>query len=372
MKKAALYIRVSTQEQALEGYSIGAQKDRLINYCKAHDWIISDIYVDGGYSGSNLNRPGIQKLIEEIDKTDIVLVYKLDRLSRSQKDMLHLIEDIFLPSNVDFVSMNESFDTSTPFGRAMIGILSVFAQLEREQIKERSLMGRNERAKEGLFHGGPFYPIGYDYIDGRLVINEYEAAQIRKIYDWYIGGLSPRKISERLRAEGYTNKYGSWKSESSIISVLTTDVYLGTIKYNDVVKENAHEPIISHELFEKVALERKKRRKKYGDSAYKSNYLLQGLLFCGKCGARYYIKHNYGIYKYYTCYSRGKTAPHLIKDPNCNNRNWHIPELEKIVEDEICRLAFDPFYFKSLTQKKELSSKNKLKDEETIINLNNQ
>ena len=154
MKRAALYIRVSTLEQAQEGYSIGAQKERLLAFCKAHDWLVADFYIDGGYSGSNLDRPGIQKLIAETGSFDLVLVMKLDRLSRSQRDTLYLIEDVFLPAGVDFISMAESFDTSTPFGRAMIGILSVFAQLEREQIKERTFMGRVERAKEGLFHGG--------------------------------------------------------------------------------------------------------------------------------------------------------------------------------------------------------------------------
>ena len=91
MKRVALYIRVSTTEQAQEGYSIGAQKERLIAYCKAHDWLIADVYVDGGYSGSNLKRPGIQKLMKETERFDIVLVYKLDRLSRSQRDTLYLI-----------------------------------------------------------------------------------------------------------------------------------------------------------------------------------------------------------------------------------------------------------------------------------------
>lgn len=194
MKKAGLYIRVSTLEQAQEGYSIGAQKERLIAFCKAHDWAIADIYVDGGYTGANLDRPGMQKLISEIGKMDVVLVYKLDRLSRSQKDTLYLIEEVFLPNNVDFVSMNESFDTSTPFGRAMIGILSVFAQLEREQIKERTQMGRIARAKQGLYHGGGCMPIGYDYKDGKLVVNEYEAIQIKKIFEWYIGGMATDKI----------------------------------------------------------------------------------------------------------------------------------------------------------------------------------
>lgn len=94
MRRAALYIRVSTLEQAQEGYSVGEQRERLIAYCKAQDWLIADIYVDGGYTGSNLNRPGIQKLMSETEKFDVVLVYKLDRLSRSQRDTLYLIEEI--------------------------------------------------------------------------------------------------------------------------------------------------------------------------------------------------------------------------------------------------------------------------------------
>ena len=105
MKRAAIYIRVSTQEQAQEGYSVGEQRERLIAYCKAQAWVIANIYVDGGYSGANLNRPGIQKLMAETANFDIVLVYKLDRLSRSQRDTLYLIEEIFLPNKVDFVSM---------------------------------------------------------------------------------------------------------------------------------------------------------------------------------------------------------------------------------------------------------------------------
>ena len=108
----------------------------------------------------------------------MVVVYKLDRLSRSQKDTLTLIEDNFIKNKVEFVSINENFDTSTPFGRAMIGILSVFAQLEKDQITERFTMGRIGRAKNGLYHGGPTAPTGYDYVDGKLVINEYEAIQV--------------------------------------------------------------------------------------------------------------------------------------------------------------------------------------------------
>ena len=337
MKRAALYIRVSTQEQAQEGYSVGEQRERLIAYCKAHDWAVKEIYADPGYSGSNLNRPGIQKLMADIKDCDIVLVYKLDRLSRSQRDTLYLIEEVFLPNNTDFVSMQESFDTATPFGKAMIGLLAVFAQLEREQIKERTKMGRIARAKLGLYHGGGYIPIGYDYEDGKLIINPYEAEQIRKIFKWYIAGESLISITNKLQAEGYTNKYGSWSSWSSIRNVIGNETYTGTIHFEDVTVENAHEAIISKEQFELAQRMHVKRQDKYGMTAFQSKYLLTGLLFCGKCGARYYRRNSY-----YTCYSRSKQIKSMVKDPNCKNRNWKAQELEALVEAKVLEVIRSP------------------------------
>lgn len=148
-KKAAIYIRVSTQEQATEGYSIQAQTDRLTKYVEAKDFILYKKYIDAGYSASKLERPAMQELIQDVQskKVDVVIVYKLDRLSRSQKDTMYLIEDIFRPNDVELISMQESFDTSTAFGSATVGMLSVFAQLERKSISERMITGRVERAK---------------------------------------------------------------------------------------------------------------------------------------------------------------------------------------------------------------------------------
>lgn len=129
------YVRVSTENQ-LENYSIEEQISRLKSYCAAKDMILLKIYTDGGYSGGNTDRPALKQMLADIKtvNVDAVLVYKLDRLSRSQKDTLTLIEDEFLAHDVDFISINENFDTSTPFGKAMIGMLSVFAQLEKDQI----------------------------------------------------------------------------------------------------------------------------------------------------------------------------------------------------------------------------------------------
>ena len=343
MRRAAVYIRVSTQEQAQEGYSVGEQKERLIAYCKAQDWLIADIYVDGGYTGSNLNRPGIQKLMAETDKFDVVLVYKLDRLSRSQRDTLYLIEEIFLPNNVDFVSMQESFDTSSPFGKAMIGLLAVFAQLEREQIKERTKMGRIARAKAGLYHGGGYIPIGYDYDHdaGKLVINPYEAEQVRKIFEWYLSGGSLKSITDRLQDEGFTNKYGSYSSWSSVRYILENETYLGRIHFGDVLVEHAHEAIVSEEQFNAVQVLRGKRREQYGATAFQSKHWLTGLIFCGNCGGRYYLR-NSGKYSYYACYSRTKQIKSMVKDPNCKNKNWKGPELEAKIDARIRELLHSP------------------------------
>lgn len=349
MKRAAVYIRVSTQEQAQEGYSVGEQKERLIAYCKAQDWLIADIYVDGGYSGSNLNRPGIQKLMGETDKFDVVLVYKLDRLSRSQRDTLYLIEEVFLPHDVDFVSMQESFDTATPFGKAMIGLLAVFAQLEREQIKERTRMGRIARAKSGLHHGGGFAPIGYDYADGKLTINPYEAEQVRKIFQWYIEGESLRGIMLRMNEAGFTNRYSSYKSWTCIRNILDNPLYTGQLHFGEVIVENAHEPIISKETFQMAQSLRKKKRGKFGVTSFSSKHLLTGMVFCGKCGARYYVKSN-GVYKYYCCYSRTKQLPTMVKDPNCKNKYWRAQDLEAVVEKEVRKVLKSPRLAKEIAE----------------------
>ena len=367
MKKVAIYIRVSTQEQAIHGYSIGEQRERLIAFCKAHDWLVGEVFTDSGYSGANLDRPGMQRLIEQIKEFDLVLVYKLDRLSRSQRDTLHLIEDIFLPAGVDFVSISESFDTSTPFGRAMVGILSVFAQLERETIKERSHMGMIARAKKGLWHGSGKPPVGYDYVNGNLIINEYEAEQIREIFRLYLDGKSPIKIADYLREKGYTTKYSNpWAEKHQgvgVFRVLTNDIYIGTNRYGDITVENALPAIIDRETFEKAQQIKKKRGEIYNTSSgYQSKYLLTGMTFCARCGSRYFANHK-GVqgYTYYACYSRSAKKSPCAKAKNCDNKIWRVDVLEEIVTKEIRSLLFDTKYRDKLL-KNNIAEKNKKAD----------
>lgn len=222
----------------------------------AKNWIVYDEYVDGGFSGAKTNRPALQKLIKDIEKKnniDMVLVYKPDRLSRSQKDTLYLIEDVFNANHVHFSSMLENFDTSTPLGMAMVGILSVFAQLERSQIQERMQLGRDARAKSGLYHGGGHTPIGYIYDPAtkQLVIDEYEAMQVRKVFQLFIEDNSIQTI-KNIMHKSYTNRYGNYTCSKTIRSILTCPAYPGMIRHGDKVYQGSHELIIDKDTFDKV------------------------------------------------------------------------------------------------------------------------
>lgn len=353
-KRVFLYVRVSTQEQARDGYSIDEQIERLRDYCKAMGWIIVKIYTDGGYSGSNTDRPALQDMIKDIKakKGDSVVVYKLDRLSRSQKDTLELIEDYFLANNVDFVSMTENFDTATPFGRAIIGILSVFAQLEREQIKERMNMGREGRAKEGKFHGGGYVPIGYDYIDGLLKINEYEAMQIREIHKLFQEGKAFREIERLFTDKGYIHKHGSWYHKR-IKGCMLNDLYIGNVHFGGEVFKGEHDPIIDEETFNKSVELYNSRDYSNCKTIGRTSYL-GGLMFCSKCGARYAVtsyKSNGKTYRYYGCRSRRKINLAMVKDPNCKNKNYKMETLDKMIFDEIRKLATDPSHVHEIKKK---------------------
>lgn len=339
MFKGACYVRVSTENQ-LENYSIEEQTDRLKAYCLAKDITIAKFYTDGGYSGGNTNRPALKQMLSDIGKggIDLVVVYKLDRLSRSQKDTLMLIEDHFLANGVDFVSVNENFDTTTPFGRAMIGLLSVFAQLEKDQITERFTMGRIGRAKNGYYHGGGYAPTGYDYIDGELIVNDYEALQVQELFERFSRGHSLHSCWQYMQGR-YTTKYGAWKSEALVRNVLQNEVYIGKIKFNGETYPGRHTPIISDELFETVQDILKHSRKDlpvFKRSPFRASTLLSSLLYCGKCGARFHGEHGN-----YSCYSRTKGDKRYIVDPSCKNKKWRVEKLDQVVIDYISNFDFE-------------------------------
>ena len=319
---------MSTDAQFEEGYSVDAQKEQLTAYCVSKGIKKYDYYVDGGWTGSNMERPELERLTKDVKDGQIshVVVYKLDRLSRSQKDTLYLIEDVFMPNNVDFVSLTESLDTSTPIGRTMIGILAAFAQLERETIHMRTRMGMLERVKEGYWMGGGRVPFGYDYDkdEGVLVPNK-DAEKVRRIYDLYIKGYSPQNIANML----------GLKYDRLAIQILKRKSNYGIIEYNGVEYQGRHEPIISKEIYDEAMsamISRSITR------TCTSDYLLTGLIYCGKCGAKMrYQKWGKKGTKL-VCYSQQTTKPYLRKDPDCNQEKLWADEVEDFVIKRLLQL----------------------------------
>lgn len=330
MKKiAAIYIRVSTDYQAEEGYSIEAQKEQLTAYCVSKQIKDYDYYIDGGWSGSNIDRPEIQRLIADVkeDKISHVIVYKLDRLSRSQKDTLFLIEDVFNPHGVDFVSLNESMDTSTPMGKLMVGILSAFAQLERENIKLRTRMGMKERVKTGKWMGGGTPPFGFDYDKNQgILIPNQDAEKVRQVYSLYIEGYTPQDIATML----------GLKYNKLVMQILRRKNNYGSIEYMGEEYKGAHQAIISKETYDK-AMQRMKERSMVRAST--TVHLLTGLIYCGKCGGKMrYVKWGKRGYKL-ACYSRVSYEEYMIKDPNCDQEHVWADEVEEIVIKSIMKFA---------------------------------
>ena len=356
INKVALYVRVSTTSQMEEGYSIEEQKAKLESYCDIKDWHIYKVYTDGGFSGSTTERPALEQLIKDAQSKlfDTVLVYKLDRLSRSQKDTLYLIEDIFLKNNIEFVSLLENFDTSTPFGRAVIGLLSVFAQLEREQIKERMQLGKLGRAKAGksMMWAKTSYGYNYDKETGSMTVNEYEALAVKEIYSSYLAGMSITKLRDKINEE-YPKK-PAW-SYRTIRGILANPVYCGFNQYKGQTFQGTHKPIISLVDFEQTQRELAKRQQTAKELSnprpFQAKYMLSGLAQCGYCHAPLKVilgavRKDGSRFKRYECYQRHprKTRGVTVYNDNkkCESGYYDMELLEHYVLTRIAQLQNDP------------------------------
>lgn len=356
INKVALYVRVSTTSQLEEGYSIEEQKAKLESYCDIKDWHIYKVYTDGGFSGSTTERPALEQLIKDAQSKlfDTVLVYKLDRLSRSQKDTLYLIEDIFLKNNIEFVSLLENFDTSTPFGRAVIGLLSVFAQLEREQIKERMQLGKLGRAKSGksMMWAKTSYGYNYDKETGSMTVNEYEALAVKEIYSSYLAGMSITKLRDKINGE--YPKQPAW-SYRTIRGILANPVYCGLNQFKGQTFQGTHKPIISLEEFEQTQRELAKRQQTAKELSnprpFQAKYMLSGLAQCGYCHAPLKVilgqkRKDGSRFKRYECYQRHprKTRGVTVYNDNkkCESGYYDMEILEHYVLARIAQLQNDP------------------------------
>lgn len=354
--RVGIYVRVSTQEQAKEGYSVGEQQKRLEKYCEAKGWDVYDVYIDGGYSGADTDRPALQRMLRDIadGRIEGVLVYKLDRLSRSQRDTMTLIEEVFLPAGVDFVSMTENLDTSTPVGMAMVGLLAVFAQLERAQIAERMAVGIEARARDGYYHGNKFSPVGYDYRDGLLHVIPYEAMMVKEAFEEVAQRKSVHSVCRNFEQRGYRHRYGPFLARS-VGKMLRNPLYAGYIENDGELYEGKHDAIVTRELFNRVqkVLADRDLSNPNRKASFKANSALAGLLRCKHCGARYcrvlgHKKQDGTKSAFYVCYSRNKKVRERIKDPNCKNKIWRMEELDNVVYEAITRLSLDPAFIEDI------------------------
>ena len=357
-----LYIRVSTTEQAEEGYSVGEQEARLRAYCSAMGFTVNAVHIDPGFSGATLDRPGINQVIKDVQGGYVkkVIVWKLDRLSRSQKDMLILLEDVFLENSCDFVSLMESFDTSTPFGRCVIGILAAFAQMERENIRLRTTMGRVAKIRKGHFSGS-HAPIGYKFKEGcnELLVDPYTSIMAHDVFKLFLKGMGLSAIGRYMLDKYGTGQY-DWGKNTAIRRILSNPVYMGKVRLNGELFDGIHEAIISEADWYMVAallehnksIDKRSYRFSLGIPGCGDN-LLTGLLFCGDCGARMYARKVSKVKKKYICHSVARTSPAMIKSDNCSNRlhPYTVEELYALVVNEIKKLAVDRSYFDSMVER---------------------
>lgn len=298
----AIYVRVSTEEQALHGFSIRAQKEKLIYYAKnIKNWDVYDTYIDDGISGKNIKeRPEIKRMLEDIanKKVNNVLVFKIDRLTRSTKDLIDLIE-FFNRNNCDFNSLNESIDTSSATGRMFIKIIGIFAEFERENIVERVKLGFERKVKEGNSICSSTPPFGYNRPKGSniLVINKSESVIVKRIYAFFLNGFSISKICNILNMQNIKTKKDRMWSNKTIKLILTNTTYIGKVRYG-VNKKNYfdtfghHIPIISESEFNLV----QQKLLKQGSNRTKTDAYYSHILKC-KCGSDMISKRIYKINK---------------------------------------------------------------------------
>lgn len=235
MINAGIYIRVSTEEQANNGYSIRAQEEKLRSYASIKDWNVFSVYIDEGISGKNIvDRKELKRLINDIkeNKVNNVLVYKIDRLTRSTKDLIDLIE-IFNKYNCSFNSLNESIDTKTSTGRMFIKIIGIFAEFERENIVERVKLGLERKVKEGYTIASRNVSYGYVKEKGKKIqkINKEESIVVNKVFDLFLEGYSYTEIANVLNNNNIFTKNNCKWSYKTIKLLLINPNYIGNVRY---------------------------------------------------------------------------------------------------------------------------------------------
>jgi site-specific DNA recombinase len=360
-KLCGIYARISDPKDAkIPGNSVETQISRLQQSIEfkngdpsaKHKWKLVDVYADEGKSGKNIERKQLQRLLSDIKtgRINTVLCVKLDRITRSLLDFYNNLNVIFKKFNVDFISLTENFDTSTPMGKAMLSMTLVWAELEREQTSQRTQVKMLWRAEKGLWNGG--HVLGYDLVDKKLVINKQEAKLVNLIFNKYLEKGSVLKVVEFLNEHGYrTKEYISRRKNSkkggcafynqNVLHILSNHLYLGEIKHRENFYKGQHFPIVPkklwHEVSRKIKLQAPRRINPKRE--VKHVFLLQGLLKCGWCENHMSTKYSSGRNgpcHYYQCTrnaNSGKSA--------CKMKYVPAAQLEKAVLDKLQKMSTD-------------------------------
>jgi DNA invertase Pin-like site-specific DNA recombinase len=283
--RCAIYTRKSSEEGLEQEFnSLHAQREAceaFIASQKSEGWaLVRDQYNDGGISGGTLERPGLKQLLADVEDglVDVVVVYKIDRLSRSLMDFSKLVE-VFDRNGVTFVSVTQSFNTTTSMGRLTLNILLSFAQFEREVTAERIRDKVKASRMKGMWMGG-YVPLGYDVVDRKLVVNEQEAAKVRMVFERFVGVGSATILARELRSDGFRSKQGALIDKGYLYRLLNNRVYSGEAVHKGEAYAGEHEAIIDTRLWEQVHdIMGESPRKRANNSRTQTSALLKGLLF---------------------------------------------------------------------------------------------
>ena len=354
--RCAIYTRKSTEEGLKQDFnSLDAQKDAATAYIRSQigeGWkLLPTEYDDGGFTGANMQRPALRRLLADIEakKVDCVVVYKVDRLSRSIRDFAKIME-ILEKNGATFVSVTQQFNTTTSLGRLTLNILLSFAQFEREIISERTKDKQVLARKRGKWTGG-HVPLGYDLEAGRLVVNPDEAARVRQIFEWYMEDQSVFGIVAKCADLGWNNK--RWKTREGPIygghplrkchlyTMLANPLYAGRIRADGEIVTATHAGIVGEKTFDLVQQKLKANTRNPGtEHRPKMDSLLRGILYCTSCGTAMTASYSSGKhrqYRYYVC----SQAVQRRAD-GCMTRSVSAPVVESAVMESVKRFAITP------------------------------
>jgi DNA invertase Pin-like site-specific DNA recombinase len=343
--RCAVYTRKSSEEGLEQEFnSLDAQREACEAYIasqKPEGWVlVPDRYDDGGISGATLERPALKRLLADIEdhRVDVVVVYKIDRLSRALMDFSKLVE-IFDRNSVTFVSVTQSFNTTTSMGRLTLNILLSFAQFEREVIGERIRDKFAASRRKGMWMGG-FVPLGYDVKDRKLVINKAEAATVRMIFERFIKIGSATELVRKLRTEDVRGKQGKLIDKGYIYKLLNNRVYVGEAVHKGVSYPGEHHAIIDRTLWDRVhTVLRESPRKRAANTRAQTPSLLKGLIFgpTGRAMTPAHTRKGGKLYRYYV------STDVLKRDAGaCPIRRVPAAEIEGAVVDQLRGLLRAP------------------------------